>query len=354
MTRALTIAIDARHVGQYGIGRYIHELVRALARIESDEQFVIITRPPGRRLVPDSTRFRIVENDTGLYSTRAMLSVGRSAEHAGADVLHATHYVVPFTRLPVVTTLHDIIHLELPGDQISCIRRFYARSMIRRAIRVSKAIITPSEAVRTILGDRIGADLSKIQAIPHGVDHDRFRPGTQETDRPESRYLLYVGNDKPHKNLDRLIAAYEMARERIEGVELVLAGSRFARFSRHDGVRTEGRVPDDRLPELYRRAMAVILPSLLEGFGLPALEAMASGTPVCVSDIPALREVVGDAGLFFDPLKTEAIAQALGDLTTNSELRDSLAARGLTRASGFQWDEAARSTLEVYRAVASQ
>jgi alpha-1,3-rhamnosyl/mannosyltransferase len=164
-------------------------------------------------------------------------------------------------------------------------------------------------------------------------------------------YLLFVGNPKPHKNLPALLAAYaELAARRSDLPPLLLAGG-----ERDDapagGVRRIGVVAEGDLPALYRGARALVLPSLWEGFGLPALEAMASGTPVVAAARGALPELVGDAGLLFDPDDATALPAALARIVDDAALRAELARRGRERAAGYSWRETARATLAVYRDV---
>ena len=164
----------------------------------------------------------------------------------------------------------------------------------------------------------------------------------------EGRYFLFVGNDKPHKNVARLVEAFAS----VPGPQLVLVGGEFERFRNRDRVVLAGFVSSDQLAALYRGAIALLIPSLEEGFGLPALEAMACGTPVITSNSLALVEITGDAALHVDARSVAAIADAMTRVMRDETLRGSMIARGVERAAAFTWRRCAELTREIYRSIA--
>jgi glycosyltransferase involved in cell wall biosynthesis len=210
-------------------------------------------------------------------------------------------------------------------------------------VQKSGHVLTVSEAVRSQITSTFGHG-EKITVTPNGVEPVFTTAGP----RAEGRYFLFVGNDKPHKNVDRLVQAFE----RFADVQLVLAGGTFDRFRDRRGVVLAGFVGDERLAALYRGAIALVLPSLEEGFGLPALEAMACGTAVITSTAPALIEVTADAALHIDPRSTGAIADAMTRMLHDEALRATMMARGIARASNFTWRRCAEMTREIYRRIA--
>ncbi|HSP35416.1 MAG TPA: glycosyltransferase family 1 protein, partial [Thermoanaerobaculia bacterium] len=220
----------------------------------------------------------------------------------------------------------------------------YARVMIGRAVRKSARILTVTEAVKRQIVRRFRCDEAKVVVTPNGVDAV-FR--TREPRSP-ARYFLYAGNDKPHKNVDALVDAFAIVRRTIPGVALVLAGARFQRFAAIEGVITPGFVTTPELASLYRNALAVVQPSIEEGFGLPALEAMSCGAAVITSNAPALVEITGDAALHADASSPRAIADAMQRVAADEALRSSLAARGIERARPFTWRACAETTRRVY------
>jgi glycosyltransferase involved in cell wall biosynthesis len=259
------------------------------------------------------------------------------------DGLDAVHYPftipVPRTRLPTVVTLHDLLHREgsyLPSPSKRLLRRY----LYDRAARRGALVIVPSLYVRDRAHELLGLPLERVRAVYHGIDHDRFHP------RPEGRegFLLYPAQPWAHKNHARLFEAFALLRSERPELELVLTGDRFRDLPA--GVRTAGRVGWDELPSLYRRAGALVFPSLHEGFGYPPLEAMASGCPVACSNATALPEICGDAAIFFDPTSVHEMATAAARAL---EAGEELIRRGLERAARFTWVEAARGHEAVYR-----
>ena len=227
--------------------------------------------------------------------------------------------------------------------------------MMHHAARAARRIVTVSEATADDLVQKLGVPRGRIAVVPNGCDpcyFDRSTPldgGGPEIPTP---YLLFVGNAKPHKNLDRLLRAFEQFSITRPSINLLLVGSfpgQTLRAAAGTGrVRVMGKVPGDVLPQLYRGALALCLPSLYEGFGLPALEAMASGTPVIAARAGALPEVVGDAALLVDPLDVDSIAAAMGRICDDEKLREDLSDRGTLRARGFTWERAAEATAAEY------
>jgi glycosyltransferase involved in cell wall biosynthesis len=262
-------------------------------------------------------------------------------------------------RVPQVTVVHDLIPLTFPRDYPR--QQFYFRRLVPAVLRESRAIIVVSEATRREVIAAYDLSPERVRAIANGYDRAKFAPGGPATDDGGVPYVLYVGNLLPHKNLPRLIEAVARA-ARHSPVRLVIAGNgplgRLAELRKHAeraGSRLElmPYVSQQALPALYRGASLVAMPSLAEGFGLPALEAMACGTPVVVGNTSAMPEVVGDAGLLVDPEDTDAISGAILRLLTQDPLRKQLIARGLARAAGFSWERTAGRVLAVLDEVAA-
>jgi glycosyltransferase involved in cell wall biosynthesis len=230
---------------------------------------------------------------------------------------------------------------------------------VRRAARV----IAVSQFTRDDLIDRYHLDPAQVVAIHNGVS-PRFRPDPEAAARAraslglERPFVLFVGALQPRKNAPVLLEAFARLRGH-DGLELVLAGGdrgglhevreRIRELGLATRVRLLGHVPEATLPGLYTAAELLAFPSLYEGFGLPALEAMACGTPVCASSTTGLGEAVGDGGLTFDPRSSEEIAEAMRRLLEDDQLRTSVRVSGLERAGRFTWRRAAEQTADVYR-----
>ena len=332
------IGIDARKIADFGIGTYIRGLLHALAAT-GEETFIAFGPASIAAQLPAGVEHVVV--DAPHYSLRELSVIGRAADGAALDLFHAPHYVVPATKVPVVVTIHDLIHLH--RRERNPIKRLYARGMLRRAVRKSVRVITVSEAVARQLERELGA--RDVAVTPNGIDARFFGDGAAA----EGRFVVYAGNDKPHKNVATLVDAFDELRATHGDVQLVLAGGDFGRFADRDGVIAAGFVGDDELAALFRGALAVVQPSIEEGFGLPAAEAMACGAAVITSRAEALVEVTGDAALHVDARDTHALAAALKQVIDDAALRAALGARGRERATALTWTRCAELTRRVYR-----
>ena len=354
---APNVTVDARMAFHSGIGRYIRGLTAELARLHPRLGLSLMIDPRlGGADWLDAPHVGYVPFDAGIYSLKEQLVGSWVCRARGRDraVFHFPHYNAPWL-LPrsSVVTIHDLTHLQFP-QFFRAGRRRLARVVLLRVVRRADHLIAVSEATRRALEKLLPAAAGKITVIHHGVDPG-FRPlspaGVEafRHRRNLGRYLLCVGNAKPHKNLNRLVEAFAKLRRSGAEVELVLVGDPAA--PRGDGVRVEGRVEDAELVEWYNAADALVLPSLNEGFGLSALEAMACGTPVLGSEIDALREVAGDAAILVAPRDVDAWSAALQTILDDADRRAELRRRGLIRAERFTWSEAAQRTLAVYEQV---
>jgi glycosyltransferase involved in cell wall biosynthesis len=249
----------------------------------------------------------------------------------------------PLCFAPFVFTIHDLIQIQLP-DVATPAKRLYYRLVLRPACRQAFRVLTVSEYSRAQIVEWSGVPEERVVNVGNGISLP-FRPEGL-CYRPGFPYVLYVGNSRPHKNLDRLLLAFRGLNH--SGLRLVVVGRRdSALAARLDKLelrnRTEfmGSLPDEELASVYRGAALLALPSLIEGFGLPALEALACGTPVVVSRAAALPEVVGRAGLSVDPFDVEDIRQNMERVLCDRALRTSLRTLGLERARQFSWDRVA-------------
>ena len=339
----MRIGIDARKIDDFGIGTYIRGLLRGVLELRTGDT-IIAFAPDGTRL-PAGVEH--VPFDAPHYSLRELIALGRAANRARLDVFHAPHYVVPVTRVPLVVTIHDLIHLHQPMR--NPLAPLYARVMLRRAVRNARRVLTVSETVRRQLERELGA--RNVLVTPNGID---FGPPRERLESGDEPIFLFVGNDKPHKNVETLLAAFADARARRPGLRLILAGGDFARLATIPGVERRGFVSDDELSLLYRQCIALVMPSFEEGFGLPAAEAMAHGAAVITSTAPALVEVTGDAALHVEARDAVALRDAMLTLAEDAGLRSALAAKGVERARSFAWKRCAELTVEAWRGAANR
>jgi glycosyltransferase involved in cell wall biosynthesis len=365
----MRIGIDAHAVNgkPQGSRTYLLALIEALSRISGDDEIVVYSFRPDetrallsahgiehRRVFPESGRFRLP------------LVVPALALRDRLSLLHSQYVAPPFSFVPDVVTIHDILFETNPDlFQGAFSRRSVA--LIRRSARRAALVLTVSEFSKNALVERYSLSPERVVVTPNGVDRGRFRSLGPEAENVRERYgldrpfLLAVGRIEPRKNLTRLIRAFARVRERLSGLRLVIAGPEdfrsrevFQEMARQPegSVRILGAVQDEDLPALYNLAEALAYPSLAEGFGIPVLEAMACGTPVVASPRGALPEVGGDAVLWAEPEDEEALAAGIERILSDSELRERLRRAGVRRAERFDWGETAKRTNEAYRRAA--
>jgi glycosyltransferase involved in cell wall biosynthesis len=352
-----------------GVGRYFQGLVSGLARVDSESTYVLFSsslkerprreeRPPNFHLVDRRVPVRALNLLWHRFGTPSFETlVGRSV-----DVVHSpTPLLVPSRRARSIVTIHDLFFLDRPAAIRAEIRRDYA-ALAREHARRADAILAVSETTARDAAERLDVRDDRITVIHPGVD-ERFRDGsaTADGEPPRSPYLLTVATQEPRKNLPRLLEAIAILVRRGWDGRLVIAGGpgldtrevdeRIERFGLHAKVEKLGYVDSARLPALYRRARGLVLASLWEGFGLPLLEAMASGTPVVASDIPVHREVAGDAALFVPSSDPDAIAGGIERLWSDESLRSGLVTAGRERVARFSWECSARKAIDLYRRV---
>ena len=332
---------------------------------------MLFCRPDDEDLLRNlGPRFEPLVERAGHYSIREQVTLPVALARAGVDLFHAPHYVVsPLTTVPYVVTIHDCIHLRFPQYLPNRTGRVYARTVMKMAARRARRVLTVSQASKEDILHFLGVPDSKVEVIYNAIDERIATPPSQDEItrvcqrfQLTSPYVLYTGNIKPHKNVDRLIEAYSILRRRgFEQLKLVIIGDDISkypnlrrlvhRFQLHQHVRFFGFVPEATLAVLYRMAAMFVFPSLCEGFGLPPLEAMAAGTPVVTSNVSSLPEVVGDAALLVDPMDAGAIAHAMARLLEDDDLRRDLIQRGYERARSFSWARSAARVREVYGEV---
>lgn len=371
LRETMRIVLDARKLHDFGIGTYIRNLVTELGRLDHEADYVLLTKPEDAATAAAAgPNFRAVVEVSRPYSLAEQWRVPMAVARAKADLLHEPHYVLPpLTRCRTVVTIHDCIHLRFPEYLPSRAAFAYAHTMIRLAARKADRVLTVSDASKRDILHYTGVAPEKVVVVHNGLDA-RFAaaPDAEAMDRVQQRFqldhpfVLYVGNIKPHKNLERLIAAFaSMRHDGPEGLKLVVIGDE---TSKHPGLRQAvhrhrldkhvrffGFQPAATLVTFYRLARAFVFPSLYEGFGLPPLEAMANETPVVTSNLSSLPEVAGDAALLVDPYDVDSIADGIRRAVTDEPLRQQLIAKGRARAREFSWPRAAADTLAVYREV---
>ncbi|MEW5854369.1 MAG: glycosyltransferase family 1 protein [Myxococcota bacterium] len=345
------LLLDARMVGPqvHGIARYVVCLARALKRVAPDWRPALLlarNAPPELR-----DEFTHAVSPVPFLHPAEPATLPAVVERLRMPLFHATSFACsPLLRKPFVITLHDAIHLERRGDY-GLAQAAYYQLVVRPAALRADAVITVSHDARQKLTDHLGLPSERIQVIHNGVELEQFG---QPSDAPRHGPVLTVTGPKPHKNLVTLLHALrhapslvlEVAGRPQDGLEQVATG-----LGLGERVRFLGPVDQPTLMQKLAEASAVAVPSLTEGFGLPALEGMAAGCPVVLSDIAVFHEVAGDCAVYAPPLDPLAWAQALTSLLGDPSRCRELSRAGRERAEQFTWDRTATQTAQVYDAV---
>jgi glycosyltransferase involved in cell wall biosynthesis len=364
----VTLAVNAAIVGERptGLGIYGLQLMDALAGL--GERLIVFTScpeavtTPGARVVRVSPLIRPERGAAGhlarlVWTQTALRGHVRRARPDALLNLMPEGLLAP--AVPQVTVIHDVLPLHYPAEYPR--QQYYFRHYVPAVLAASRRIIVSSESTRRDIErfyPRVPGE--RLRVVAPGVDARRYAPGPPAEARPP--YALYLGNVMPHKNLGRIVKAFAAVRARLD-VRLVIRGwgrrhnverlqARIARLEIEDAVDWTPYADGADLPALYHGARMLLLPSLYEGFGMTALEAMACGTPVITSSTSSMPEVVGDAALLVDPVDTGAIADAMLRLFTDDALAEELRARGSSRAKLFAWDATARTVQTAVREAA--
>lgn len=375
MTR-LAVGIDFRPAlsRATGVGRYVQGLVSGLQRIDTENTYVLFSSSLKERPKPQSRppNFLVVDRH---IPVRVLNALWHRLGGPSLDLLAGRHFDVAHSPTPLllpsrdarsIVTIHDLFFLEQPEATDAEIRRDYV-SLVRSHAQRADAILAVSETTAADVESRLGVPRERIHVVHHGVD-ERFtspRETWPQSDLTEEEIpsLLAVATLDPRKNLPTLLEAISLLRERGwegrlriaggTGLDAERVGRTIERLGLTDTVERLGYVEVSELPSLYRRARALVMPSHWEGFGLPLLEAMASGTPIVASDIPVHREVAARAAAYAPADDHEALAAAIERVWDDTDLRSRLVKEGRERVACFSWEVSARKTLELYRGVAS-
>ena len=361
------IGFDARLIGALGIGRYISGLLPELAQLLG-RRLTVLANPPDaaivRALIGGEPELLTINAQPYRLAEQSLLPL--SLRRADLDLIHFPHYNLPLIK-PVhfVVTVHDLFPFQFPEIHSGPLPRAVNQMLMRNAVRRAKRIITPSAATALAVKQNFPASADRVLSIPEAAD-DRFQANRnpegeaawQMRLRIRPPYVFYLGQWKPYKNLPMLVEAFTLVHATHPNAQLVIAGD----DPRHPEVRQlaaalpegsvvlPGRLPESAVPDLYRGAAVVVLPSKAEGFGLPVIEAMACGVPVICSDLPVLHELAEGVATFCDPNDPAAFARAIAqilDAPSTTRARQ----LGIERAQRFSWERSARQTVQAYESA---
>jgi glycosyltransferase involved in cell wall biosynthesis len=373
----MRVAIDIRRVREFGVGTYIWNLVHNLAALDTRNSYVLFGAEEDFQALGNAgPNFERLKRLYGSNLWAENVSLPTALRSARVDVVHIPHHERPFF-LPgkVVMTVHDCVHIKFPPDTQTRFERNKLYWQTRRALRQSSRILVVSESTRKDLLHIFDIDDSRIAVVHNALD-GRFAASIEPEVRRQAleRYqlnapfILYSGRIRPHKNLHRLIEAFAVLKNELSGdnrysnLKLIIIGDELSkhqylrlavvRSGMQQDVRFFGFIPYPAMQVFYQEASLFALPSLYEGFGLSAIEALASRTPVLASNTSSLPEVLGDAALFVNPENVFEIGRGMKSILTDVDLRAGLVERGVKQVSRFSWREAAGQVLDAYESAA--
>ncbi|MBT6053518.1 MAG: glycosyltransferase family 4 protein [Candidatus Scalindua sp.] len=361
----MKIAIDARMVGPYmhGISRYAYNLIKGIAEAGKSDQYVLITNDNFLdEFVSAYKNFSLRIVRSRLYGIWEQFEIPRTLRAEKIDIFHSPSFFGPISgESKVIMTIHDMIHVLFP-EESSVFHKIYYKMIVERAAANASKVLTVSENSKRDIVKYLNVSPEKIVVTYNAVEK-KFRQSNEDKVEEvkrrfgiNGRFILYVGNQKPHKNVRFLIDAYGQLKGKINHL-LVIVGQRDKLFQKSlrelelEGVTFLSDVPDDLLPYIYSGADVFITPSLYEGFGLPIVEAFACETPVIAVDTLCSAEIMGNAGLRVDAGSVDELASVIYNVLTDDGLRSRLVKQGLTRVKKFSWDETVDRTLGLYDEV---
>ncbi len=356
------IFFDARMAGMGGIGTYIEKLVQAFAQNMGNFTMRIVGNEKSLHALAQNycSNVEIVHCPCKIFSLAEQWQLLRLAKNC--NVYHAPHYNVPVLRnANLMITLHDVLHWDMPQYVPSMAAKFFLAAMSAK-IAHAKIIITDSEFSRTRILKHFNIAPQRVINIPLAADEKFFYPqnsaqiaNTLAKHALEYKnYLLFVGNMKPHKNIERLVSAFDAARHKLpQRMKLVFVGKFDSLRMRVDVSKLNAlhipNISNVELAQLYSGATALAFVSLYEGFGLPPLEAMLCGCPVLASREGAVPEVCADAALYANAYDIDDIAAGLTKISLDTDLQNTLIEKAFFRARLFDWKNTVRKTVEIYK-----
>jgi glycosyltransferase involved in cell wall biosynthesis len=361
----MKIGIDCRLWGETGVGRYIRNLVLHLQKLDNKNEYVLFILSKDRTEIVrqiQNDKFKLIEANIKWHTLAEQIKFPQVLNKENLDIVHFPYFSVPiFYNRPFVVTIHDLIINHFSTGRASTLafpiynlKLLAYKFVLSQASKKASKIIAVSNATKDEIIDHLKISKEKISVTYEGADEKILNVKNR---KPEinGRYFLYVGNAYPHKNLERLLKAFETLNS---DDKLVLVGKEDDFYKRlkqiaagmnlSEKVIFKQNIGDEELSNLYKNAAAFVMPSLMEGFGLPMLEAMANNCLVLASNIPSLREICADAAIYFDPYNIKDIAEKMSKVYSDNMNNNSQKQKGLGRVKLFSWKKMAKETLEIY------
>ena len=364
----MKIAIDVRMIGSFmhGVSRYAYNLIKGLSVIDTKNDYILLSNNTFLNdFVSSRGNFSLKVISSKLYGIHEQVFLPRLLKKEKIDIFHAPSFACPVSvSCKMIMTIHDMIHV-LFQEESSVIRKIYYSLIVKKAAKNASRVITVSENSKRDIANYLNLSQEKIVVTYNAVDEIFRRSNGDKVDEIKgkfginSEYILYVGNQKPHKNVRLLVEAYQLLRGRINH-KLVIVGKKDLLFQKGlsnnmlEGVVLVGEVSDGLMPQFYSGADIYASPSLYEGFGLPLIEAIACRTPVVAISSPSSDEILGGAGYIVKGNQPERLAEAIYTVLSDDDLRNSIVKNGLGRIKQFSWEKSAKRILEIYDEVHSE
>jgi len=359
----MNVIIDARMVNEHlsGIGRYTYEIIKGISK-ENHINIKLLTN----NVVISMKIFGKFNNIEYIVMKSKFLSLGEQIElpliinkYKTDTLFHAPSFVSsPLIKIPMVMTIHDLNHLKFP-QYYSPLHKYYYKYIVKPAALKCKKILTDSDFSKGEILKWLKCDENNVQVIYCGVDEkfkiikDRIElQRVQDKYSLPNKFVLYIGNLKPHKNVESLVEAMKS----VDNIKLIINGNPnvslkgiINQYNLKEKIQFIGYVDEEDLPVIYNLAIVFVFPSFYEGFGLPPLEAMACGCPVIVSNTSSLPEVVDNAAIQIDPYNKNGFIQSLNDVIKSLSIRNHLIEAGIVNVEKFKWIETVRKTILIYK-----
>ncbi len=372
----MKILIDA-HLSENkitGIGRYLNCLIKELLNLDKTNKYIILLNNQINKSHPLKTiTASNVTKQTVTFkgpSFQQNLTIPRIIKEYKPDVYHHPHFDLPFLiHIPAVITIHDLKYIKHPEffSKQQKLKSMYMKLMLQSAVKRASKIIAVSEHTKNDLIDLYHIQSEKIDVIYHG--YKKFNQQEKEIgilykSKIKKPYILFVGERRPHKNIENLIYAFhKIINKNYSSFMLVIVGKKYAHYQKpeklidrlklRDKIILTDSITDAELVQLYKNSALFILPSLYEGFGFPVLEAMNYGVPVLGSNTTSIPEIIGNAGILFNPHNIDEIAENMENVLKNKKIRHTLIKKGEKRVNKFNWELTASKTLELYHYAAN-
>ena len=372
------IGIDARLIRETGVGRYIQNLISQLSEIDEKNDYTLFVKSQDQENFKSqisNLKWKIAIADIPWHSIKEQVQFTEILNREKLDLVHFPYFSVPISyNRPFVITIHDLILHHYPTGKASTLPfPFYVlkvigyKYLIRKASENAKKVIAVSKSTKDEIIDHLKIPQDKIKVIYEGVDpafrNQRPESSLRITKRYElnaNHYFLFVGNVYPHKNAERMIKAFNIFSQYFPKTSLIFVGKddffykrlkeKVRKMEIGEKIIFYGRTSDEELGALYRGSIAVIVPSFMEGFGLPALEAMANKCLVLASDIKAIKEICGQDALYFDPYDENEMAEKM-KIAYQKDFDQKILENGFERSKQFSFRKMAKETLKIYETL---